>query len=236
MVKGKRILKVFSWLTALALPVLLLSFSEANNTVQAREIDIVLEGDLPFQKPKDILETVDILKDSASLINIRLLEESLMTLNGVEEAEVFSDLGERLHVRIEQAAPLFRLFDTDSSYYVSQEGEVMALSPYQSVQLPLVSGGGASKRLEELHALFLAIQADEILNKSIDAAKVSETGECTLYSGHGGAHEVMLGGLNHWPDKLQRLSVFYREMVTTGKRTNFGKLDLRFNGQVVLSK
>ena len=92
MVKGKRILKAFSWLTALALPVLLLSFSEANNTVQAREIDIVLEGDVPFQKPKDILETVDILKDSASLINIRLLEESLMTLNGFEEAEVFSDL------------------------------------------------------------------------------------------------------------------------------------------------
>lgn len=236
MVKGKRILQWLSWVVALALPVLLLSFSEANNSASTRDIHIVLEGDLPFQKPRDIIETVDILKDSTSLINIRLLEESLMSLNGVEEAEVFSDLGDRLHVRIEQAAPLLRLFDTDSSYYLSQEGKVMALSPYQSAQVPLVSGRGAPARLTDMHALFLAIQADEVLQASIDAAQVSETGEWILYSGRGGAHEVLLGRLNHWPDKLQRLSLFYREMVMTGKRTNFEKLDLRFNGQVVLSK
>lgn len=236
MKKLKTLLNYLSWLPALVSPILLLSFSESSEFATTKQTIVQIEGNTPFQHSEDILQSIEMLKDSTSLINIRLLEESLLELNGVEKAEVFSDLGDRLFVQIEQAEPLLRLFDTDSSYYLSKSARLMALSPYQSEKVPLVSGMALSKYTSELHLLFQYIEKEDILKESIDAAWISEMGELTLYSAKGGDHKVLFGTFDDWQNKLDRLSVFYEEVVETAKRKNFDQLDLRFDGQVVLNK
>lgn len=232
----KRIRLWMSWLLALSSPVLLLSLSRADETASAIHPDIQLAGPVPFQTAEDILESVEILKDSTNRINMRLLEESLLELNGVQRAEVFSDLGGQLFIQIEQEYPLLRLFDTDTSYYLSQNGCGVALSPYHTAKVPVVSGASLDRLRKPLHALFVMIDEDEILRQGIDAAWVNEDEELTLYAAWGCDHRIRFGHLEQEREKLSKLKVFYQEIVSTGRRTQFEQLDLRFEGQVVLKK
>lgn len=232
----KKIWAVIRWLIAIAIPFVLLSFADNHQKKRAGEIHIQLEGPTPFQTEESILQQIDSQKDSLGLINIHLLEERLETLNGVSEVEVFSDVREELFVDISQSTPLFRLFDTDSSYYLNEEGNAMALSPYQTARVPLVSGEYSRNCLGDLHQLFRFIVSDPVLKENIDAAQVNGPDDLILYSGKSCAHSIKMGGFDKWEDKLERLKVFYKEVVDTGKRKNFKSVDLRFENQVVLRK
>jgi cell division protein FtsQ len=232
----KKVWDVIRWLIAISIPFVLLAFADNSQKKRAREIRVELKGETPFQTEQSLLQQIESQKDSLGLINIHLLEERLETLNGVSEVEVFSDVREELFVNVSQAKPLFRLFDTDSSYYMNEEGLAMALSPYQTARVPLVSGTYSKNCLSDLHQLFRFIVSDPILKESIDAAEVNGPEKLILFSGRSCAHSIQMGGFEQWEDKLGRLKVFYREVVDEGKRKNFKSIDLRFENQVVLKK
>ncbi len=229
----KRISHFLQWLLAIVLPFVVLSFSNGNQVVKAEKYNIELKGDVAFVVEEDIVKTIDNLKDSSESINIRMLEERLSVMNGVIDAEVFSNLGKELSIVLQQGTPIIRLFDSGRSYYLNEFGEQMALSPYYSARVPLVSGSLNSKIVEQIHPVFMHIRSDSLLSKLIDAAEVDENGQWILYSNLKG-HEILLGEINQWEEKLEAFKAFYSHVVLTKKREDFKRLDLRFKSQVVL--
>jgi len=215
------------------MPFLILSFSNGSQVVKLGDYNIELNGDVSFIIEDDIVKTIDNLKDSAESINIRMLEERLSILNGVIKAEVFSNLGRELSIVINQGTPIIRLFDSGNSYYLNEFGQQMALSPYYSARVPIVSGGIDSESTEQIHEVFMYIRSDSLLSKVIDAAQLNSEAQWILYSNLKG-HEILLGKLDQWQEKLEAFKAFYTHVVLTKKRENFKRLDLRFKSQVVL--
>ncbi len=229
----KRIGHFTQWLLAVVLPFIVLSFSNGNQVVKADNYKIELKGDVAFVIEEDVVKTIENLKDSTQSINIRLLEERLSVMNGVIEAEVFSNLGKELTIVLQQGTPIIRLFDSGRSYYLNEFGEQMALSPYYSARVPLVSGSLNGENEKQIHELFMYIRSDSLLSKLIDAAEVDAKAQWILYSNLKG-HEVLLGDISQWQEKLEAFKAFYSNVVLTKKREDFKRLDLRFKSQVIL--
>ncbi len=229
----KRIGHFTQWLLAVVLPFIVLSFSNGNQVVKADNYKIELKGDVAFVIEEDVVKTIETLKDSTQSINIRLLEERLSVMNGVIEAEVFSNLGKELTIVLQQGTPIIRLFDSGRSYYLNEFGEQMALSPYYSARVPLVSGSLNGENEKQIHELFMYIRSDSLLSKLIDAAEVDAKAQWILYSNLKG-HEVLLGDISQWQEKLEAFKAFYSHVVLTKKREDFKRLDLRFKSQVIL--
>jgi len=229
----KRIGHFTQWLLAVVLPFIVLSFSNGNQVVKADNYKIELKGDVAFVIEEDVVKTIENLKDSTQSINIRLLEERLSVMNGVIEAEVFSNLGKELTIVLQQGTPIIRLFDSGRSYYLNEFGEQMALSPYYSARVPLVSGSLNGENEKQIHELFMYIRSDSLLSKLIDAAEVDAKAQWILYSNLKG-HEVLLGDISQWQEKLEAFKAFYSHVVPTKKREDFKRLDLRFKSQVIL--
>ena len=229
----KRIGHFTQWLLAVVLPFIVLSFSNGNQVVKADNYKIELKGDVAFVIEEDVVKTIENLKDSTQSINIRLLEERLSVMNGVIEAEVFSNLGKELTIVLQQGTPIIRLFDSGRSYYLNEFGEQMALSPYYSARVPLVSGSLNGENEKQIHELFMYIRSDSLLSKLIDAAEVDAKAQWILYSNLKG-HEVLLGDISKWQEKLEAFKAFYSHVVLTKKREDFKRLDLRFKSQVIL--
>jgi cell division protein FtsQ len=229
----KRIGHFTQWLLAVVLPFIVLSFSNGNQVVKADNYKIELKGDVAFVIEEDVVKTIENLKDSTQSINIRLLEERLSVMNGVIEAEVFSNLGKELTIVLQQGTPIIRLFDSGRSYYLNEFGEQMALSPYYSARVPLVSGSLNGENEKQIHELFMYIRSDSLLSKLIDAAEVDAKAQWILYSNLKG-HEVLLGDISQWQEKLEAFKAFYSHVVLTKKREDFKRLDLRFKSQVIL--
>ena len=229
----KRIGHFTQWLLAVVLPFIVLSFSNGNQVVKADNYKIELKGDVAFVIEEDVVKTIENLKDSTQSINIRLLEERLSVMNGVIEAEVFSNLGKELTIVLQQGTPIIRLFDSGRSYYLNEFGEQMALSPYYSARVPLVSGSLNGENEKQIHELFMYIRSDSLLSKLIDAAEVDAKAQWILYSNLKG-HEVLLGDISQWQEKLEAFKAFYSHVVLTKKREDFKRLDIRFKSQVIL--
>ncbi len=224
------------WLPALAMIGTLMSFKNSLPQPKKGDYQIDIQGVMAFVVEDDLRQILDNEFVKAKTINTHMLEEKIIDLNGVTEVEVFSKLDEELHVRVVQAKPLLRLFENGRSAYLSHTGKRLALSPYESCLLPIVQGWPKdSAQAHELMAIWRYIVNDSLLNSSIDGGEINERGEITLFSpiGH---HEVVMGSSDNWENKLQRLKIFYQNVLLPGKRNVLKKLDLRFNNQIVLSK
>ncbi len=138
MVILRKLHKLFKWMVALSIPILLLSSSSGEQQTAGSDIQVELMGPTPFQNRESVSQYADLLTSNSLPINMRVLEESLSALNGVKRAEVFSDGEGGLYAEIWQAQPLVRLFELDTSYYLDTDGFPVALSPLWSESVPLL--------------------------------------------------------------------------------------------------
>lgn len=236
MVILRKLHKLFKWMVALSIPILLLSSSSGEQQTAGSDIQVELMGPTPFQNRESVSQYADLLTSNSLPINMRVLEESLSALNGVKRAEVFSDGEGGLYAEIWQAQPLVRLFELDTSYYLDTDGFPVALSPLWSESVPLLRCRKGRKPHQDIHELFLFIQEDGVLSEAVDAVELVENDELILYASRACAHRVRLGEWDGWQERLEKLRTFYAEVVDAGKRTLFNELDLRFEGQVVVKK
>jgi hypothetical protein len=231
-----KLYKLLRWTLALSVPILLLSSSSVEQWTAGSGIQVELKGPTPFQNRESVSQYADILISNSLPINMRVLEESLSVLNGVNRAEVFSDGKGGLYAEIWQSQPLVRLFELDTSYYLDTDGYPIALSPLWSESVPLLRCKEGHKPHPDIHELFLFIQEDGLLSEAVDAVELVENDELILYASRACAHSVRLGTWDGWKERLEKLRTFYSEVVDAGKRTLFNELDLRFEGQVVVKK
>lgn len=236
MVILRRLHKLLKWMIALLLPVLLLSSAGGEQQTKYSQIKVDLKGPTPFQNRESITQFAEHQLSGSTPINMRMLEESLTSLNGVKRAEVFSDYEGGVYAEIWQSQPLVRLFDLDTSYYLDTDGYPVALSPLWSETVPLLRRSAGQEMQQDIHELFLFIREDRILSAAVDAVELVENEELVLYASRACSHSVRLGQWDGWRERMDKLRTFYTEVVDSGKRTLFNEIDLRFEGQVVVKK
>ncbi len=219
---------------------------------RCKEYSISIQGakNNLFVDEKDIVKlltaggTRKIKGQPVSSINIRDLEQSLEKSVWVKDAELYFDSKNKLHVTVTEREPVARVFNTaGKSFYVDKEQNRMPLSDKLSAIVPVFTGFPDRKTLLRKDSTLLrdiSRVAEFILNdpfwmsqaSQIDITPEREFEMVPLV----GNHVVRLGKADDIAKKLNRLYVFYKNVLNNAGFNKYSTIDVQYAGQVIAVK
>jgi cell division protein FtsQ len=177
-------------------------------------------------------------------INTRRLEAVLEKNPYVKNAEVSKDISGRLEAIVSQREPLIRVMPGGrGGFYLDRDGRIMPLSDRYTPLILLATGnipypgenGETAGKLEELYHFARAIAEHPFWKDQIVQIYVNEAGEYELIP-RVGAHQILLGGMDHWEQKLRNLELLYRQGFSRYGWNTYEKINLKYTNQVICTK
>jgi cell division protein FtsQ len=177
-------------------------------------------------------------------LDVKLMEQVLLENPFMKEVAVYIDAHHKVHVSVAQREPMVRIMDLrEGNYYLDREGVKIPVSPHYTVRVPIANGHlPKMKELrvsEESHEVIRSlfhiaqtIHADNFLSSLIDQVYVNESKQIILIP-KVGVKRIVVGDSAELTDKVDRLKIFYKEVIPDFAWEKYDQLDLRFEGQVV---
>ncbi|MDY7394522.1 cell division protein FtsQ/DivIB [Aureibaculum sp. 2210JD6-5] len=238
----KKYIPLLKGVLLLIFVVLLYGFSSARNkTKRVEKVNINFEnGDnlfITYETVNKLLVQNFGRLQSQPKENLFLnkLEETLLTNEMVENAEVFIDVDGKLGASIKQKTPIARINDGGMAYYMDSNGKRMPLSSNYSARVPIVEGIENNQISSELFKLATIIDNDEFLKKQVVGIQQKPENKFVLKTRIGN-QEVELGTLNQLDQKIKKLKVFYQKVINDKTLNNYKTINLEYNNQVVCTK
>ncbi len=176
--------------------------------------------------------------------NLSQLEQTLEHNTWINDAELYFDNQDVLHVTVTEKEPVARIFTVaGSSFYIDNLGRKMPLSDKLSARVPVFTGFPEKKILTAADSVLLnevRTTANFIVNDPFWMAQVAQiditaerTFEMTPVVGN---HTVKLGSGEDMDKKFHRLMVFYRQVLSKTGFDKYKMIDVQYKGQVVVAK
>lgn len=241
------------WLAVVAGVVVLLVAANGNTkarTCKGIEITIDKGEEALFLKEGHLLKTINqshngsIVNRPFAAINLDGLEQNLRKDPWIRKAELYFDTKDILHVSVEERQPIARAFITSShSVYLDSSGAVMPLLPGLVARLPVITGYRIIKKMTaadsiyQRHFLHLVnfIYQHPFWNAQVGQVDILPGGKIELVPAIG-SHIIQLGYPQDAEQKLNKLFVFYKQVLPHAGLTKYSALNLEFDGQVVAVK
>jgi len=181
-------------------------------------------------------------KESWSDLPVAEMEELVNRHPLVQRADVYVDALDRLQVRVEQPEPLVRVIDQrGANYYISKEGRKIPLSRHFTPRVPVVTGdipmfedSLLHKRghiLAEIFAMANMIEKDEFLLPLVEQIHVEK--DVISLVPKLGKFRVIMGSSHGFENKVERLRIFYNEILPAKGWDTYAAVDLRYKGQII---
>lgn len=231
---------------------LLLAAISKKNKGQCKDYSITIKGvqNNFFIEKKDVEELLvkatkgNIKGQQIASFNLHELEQMLEHNTWIDEAELYFDNQDLLHITVTEKEPVARVFTTaGNSFYIDSLGRKMPLSDKLSARVPVFTGFPDKKVLSAKDSVLLTdvkITANYIINDPFWMAQVAQvdiTPEKTFEMFPVvGNHLVKLGNGENIAQKFNRLMAFYKQVLS---KTGFDKykiIDVQYKGQVIASK
>jgi cell division protein FtsQ len=164
----------------------------------------------------------------------------------VEDAEIYVDQNNILHVEIRQRAPMLRVLDQNGgNYYIDEKGVKMPPSPNFTARVLVATGNVApytpefmqKKRntLKDLVTITKTILKDDFLADYIQQIHINNAGEFILVP-LVGDQKIILGNARRLDNKFQRLKTFYKKAMPYVGWKQYESINLKYSGQVVCKR
>lgn len=214
-------------------------------TVQDRHYHSLNPG-LRFVEESDLdtLLTHYQLKDNQTQIRRfpwHELEDGLNTQEWIDSANVYVDASNDLHIVYRQRQPHVRIVEADNldgGYYLDAEGNRIQLSNKFLVRvpvatMPLLAQNNLDKKVrQQLVAISNEIMRDSFWSAACSQLDVKPNGEVQLIPAMGN-QIIRLGDAEDIENKLDRLTVFYKQGFKTVPWNMYNEIDARFEGQII---
>lgn len=186
----------------------------------------------------------DIKGEPVVSFNLHELEKMLEHNTWINEAELYFDNKNVLHVTVTEKEPVARVFTTaGNSFYIDSVGNRIPLSDKLSARVPVFTGFPEKKKLIGKDSVLL-MEVKTIANHvNNDAFWQSQVAQIDITPERNfemvpvvGNHLVKLGNGENIDKKFNRLMIFYKQVLS---KTGFDKykiIDVQYKGQVVTSK
>ena len=248
----RRILKILTWIGIAAWFVVILGFvsSEADQ-VLCKQIDIVLSDTVQsrFVTDPDIRamfqrEGLQLQGYPMNEIDTRELENLLEKNPYIRRAEVSTDVTGRMEIKVEQSVPLVRIMpEGREGFYLDTEGNILPLSDHFVPDIILVSGfikdskksPAGVDQLRKIHDFCSYVTRHPLWSEQIVQLYVNRKGEYEIIP-RVGAHQILLGKLDQWEQKLNNLELLYRQGLSTYGWNNYQTINLKYTNQVICTK
>ncbi len=238
-----KILNIAGWIGGFILMIVLLAFSSNcrdHTRIEGIQVAIDFDSGSYFVTAAEVEEIVREnypFLDSlyCKEININLLEERLDNHPSIRKAEVYSALDGVLRISVKQKKPVFRVQSSRGGYYVDEEGDSMALSTEYTARVPLVTGMVDPENRRKIFEFVQELKQQAYFADFIDGLHVDEDSSWILYP-RPGHHKVYLGKPLDLANKMNKLRIFYENVVNTENLESISSLNLAFKQQVVCTK
>lgn len=225
----------------LALVVFLFAFASKRNAVR-----IVSEPHVKFIGENNLFvtnETVSklLIQKHASVKNVpketldlNELENTLKSNPMIKTAEVYVAVNGTLNAEIEQKTPIARV-STNASYYIDDEGFYMPLSTNYTARVPLITGYVEKNNLKSIYKIASKITTDEFLKQHV--IEIHQSKNKTIYLKLRQCQFIVeLGDVNFLDKKINNLKAFYQKKLKEKTLSNYSKVNLQFDNQVICTK
>lgn len=169
------------------------------------------------------------------------LENGLNNQAWIDSANVYVDANRQLHVVYKQRQPYVRIVEADNldgGYYLDAQGNRIQLSDKFLVRVPvatmplLLQNNSEKQVRQNLIEVSRAIMHDSFWSSACSQLDVKPSGEIQMVPAMG-KQIIRLGDATNISNKLDRLTVFYRQGYNTVPWNEYNEIDVRFEGQVI---
>jgi cell division protein FtsQ len=176
--------------------------------------------------------------------NLHQLEQMLERNTWIDDAELYFDNQDVLHVTVVEKEPVARIFTTEgNSFYIDSLGRKMPLSDKLSARVPVFTNFPDKKRMTGKDSVLLNDvrgTANFIFNDPFWMSQVAQIDITTERKFEMipvvGNHLVKLGNGENIAKKFRRLMVFYQQVLSKTGFDKYKVIDVQYEGQVVASK
>jgi cell division protein FtsQ len=249
----RKVLFVAIWLCIGGVMVtLLLAAITKKNNGNCKGYTITIEGakNNLFIDKKDVEQLLfnatkgPIKGDPIAAFDLHELEKMLEKNNWIDEAELYFDNKDVLHVSVIEKEPVARIFTTEgNSFYLNENGKKMPLSDKMSARVPVFTGYADKKKKSATDSLFLKqitavanyIGKDPFWMSQVAQIDITKEGSFEMIPLVGN-HLVKLGSGENIENKLNRLMIFYKQVLSKTGFDRYKIIDVQYKGQVVVSK
>lgn len=174
-------------------------------------------------------------------IDLARLEQELETNAWIQDAELYFDSQNTLHVTVTERQPVARVFTAaGSSFYMDTAGVRLPLLPNISARVPVVTNFPAAKKLNQsdsavlldVKSLVQYITGDPFWNAQIAQIDVQPDRTYELLPVVGN-HTIRIGKAEQVDKKLRRLLLLYQQVLSKTGFDRYSIIDVQYEGQVV---
>ena len=178
---------------------------------------------------------------SVSAINTRKLEELLRKNVWVNNAQLYFDNNNVLHISVTEREPLARLFTTaGNSFYIDSNQKRMPLSERMSARVPVFTGFPDKKVLSPKDSLLLNDVKTVAQYITSHPFWLSQASEIDITAERNfemipliGNHLIKIGDAENLDQKFHRLFLFYQSVLSKTGFDKYRVIDAQFSGQIV---
>lgn len=206
------------------------------------EIVIKDNGNEQFLKEEDIEKYINSKKlnpygKTFGEINTQEIEEAILANKLIKKAEVFTTNSGAIKINIYERKPIVRIMaNNGDSYYIDDEGMRMPLSNNHTTYVPLATGSIKEEFAKiELYKFALFLSENKFWNSQIEQIVVSSNENITLIP-RVGDHQIILGELDDYEGKLDKLMAFYKNGLSQSGWNKYSVINLKYDKQVVCTK
>jgi cell division protein FtsQ len=179
-----------------------------------------------------------------SNINLKLIEKELEKDVWVKNAELYFDNNNILKVTVEEREPVARIFsNTGSTFYIDSSCKVLPLSDKFSARLPIFTGlnsnveslsNADSLLLNDIKNIAIKINADTFLTAMIAQIDIVAKNNFEFIPNIG-KQKILFGDAAEVDAKLNKLKLFYKNVIAQTGWNKYSTINLQYKNQVVAS-
>ena len=216
----------------------IIGFSYWRNKKRLIKIDeiVFISGSpkfLNYELINKLLEIeLDKISESKESINLTSLESFFETNPYIYNAELYYYPNGSLGISIKEEEPELKII-SDTIFYFNYEGFKVPVSKKYKPDLPIFIGNPEKSKIKELLFLVSDFKKDYFLKKELKTIRHESNSYYIKLNSFD--FEVEFGSINNLEEKIKKLKVFsafYNSMKT---KSNYKKISLKYNKQVVAS-
>lgn len=174
-------------------------------------------------------------------LDLALLERRLEANAWIQEAEMYFDRSNDLHVVVTERQPIARVFTKNgSSFYIDSSGARLPLLSHISARVPVVTNYPSARKplakdsavMQDVRQVVQYISTNDFWNAQIAQIDVTPLGSFELLPTVGN-HIIRLGKAENIGEKLDKLLLMYKQVMSKTGFDKYSMLDIQYAGQVV---
>lgn len=247
----KKILIVSFWALLGAGGIALLVFAvKKKNSLTCTGTEIKILGDhknnfLDSNEIKTIISAIsgkNIIGKKIVDIDLKKIKKGLKSHPWIHSVDVFVNKSGKIIIEVEEKNPVARVFVKEgTSFYIDDQLDVLPLKNNVGVELPIFTNFSASLNsitskdsiiLKEISLFSSFLQKDTFSMAMIDQIYINENGQFDLIPKIGN-QIFSFGGATDIEEKINKLKIFYNQIIPKSGWNRYNKIALQYKGQIV---